>query len=53
MENIIISVLTIAIVGLAALYIVKARKKGTKCIGCPDSATCPHAKNGGCSVNNK
>ncbi len=49
MENIIISVIIIAIVGLAALYIIRAKKKGQKCIGCPDSKTCPHAKNGGCS----
>lgn len=49
MENILISVILIAIVGLAALYIIRAKKKGNKCIGCPDSATCPHAKSGGCS----
>ena len=48
MENIIISVVLILIIGIAVLYIVKAKKKGQKCIGCPDSATCPHAKNGGC-----
>ncbi len=48
MENIIISVILIAIVGFAVLYIVKAKKKGQKCIGCPDSKTCPHAQNGGC-----
>ena len=30
----------LAIVGGAALYIYKAKKKGAKCIGCPDSKTC-------------
>ena len=49
MENIIISVIIIAIVGLAVLYIFRAKRKGQKCIGCPDSKTCPHACNGGCS----
>ncbi len=28
------------IVGLAMLYIVKAKKSGQKCIGCPYSKTC-------------
>lgn len=36
------------IVGGAALYIIRAKKKGTACIGCPDAKTCPHAKNGKC-----
>ncbi len=53
MENIIISVIVIAIVGLVTFYIVREKKKGRKCIGCPDGATCPHAKNGGCSCNNE
>lgn len=30
------------VVGLVAAYIIKARKSGKKCIGCPD---------GGCSSN--
>ena len=29
-----------AIVGLASGYLRKARKKGVKCMGCPDSSTC-------------
>lgn len=53
MENIIISVILITILGLVTLYIIKEKKKGRKCIGCPDSKTCPHAKNGGCSIENK
>ena len=28
------------IVGGAVAYIVRAKKKGQKCIGCPDSKTC-------------
>lgn len=51
MENIIISVIIIAAVAFAAWYIIKEKKKGNKCIGCPDSKTCPHAKNGGCLHN--
>ena len=36
-----------AIVGGAVAYIVKAKKSGQKCIGCPDSKTC--SSSGGCS----
>ena len=35
MENIIITAIIVAIVALAILYIVKEKKKGKKCIGCP------------------
>lgn len=40
MENIIILLVVGLIVGCAAGYIYKEKKKGVKCIGCPDSATC-------------
>ena len=36
------------IMGVAVAYIIKAKKSGRKCIGCPDSKTCSH-KCGGCS----
>ena len=37
----IIAILVIAlIVGGSAAYIIKAKKSGKKCIGCPDSAAC-------------
>ncbi len=28
------------IIGLVVFYIHRAKKKGAKCIGCPDGATC-------------
>lgn len=40
MTDIIISVMLIVIVGSAVGYIIKAKKSGKKCIGCPDSGTC-------------
>lgn len=46
--NIIIAAVVLAIVALAVFYIIKAKKSGKKCIGCPDSASCS-AKEGGCS----
>lgn len=30
----------VAIVGSASLYIIKAKKSGRKCIGCPNGGTC-------------
>ena len=44
-DCIIIAVIA-AILGLAGLYIYKAKKSGKKCIGCPDGASC--AAKGGC-----
>ena len=40
MENIIVLLILGLILGCAAGYVYKERKKGVKCIGCPDSATC-------------
>lgn len=40
MTNILIIAVVGLIVGLAAGYIYKSKKKGVKCIGCPDSGTC-------------
>ena len=48
-----IALLLIAlIVGGATAYIIKEKKKGRKCIGCPHSATC-HAlrEKGGCNCS--
>ena len=43
-SNIIAILAIVLIVGGAVAYIVRAKKSGRKCIGCPDSATC--GKNG-------
>ncbi|MCR5703264.1 MAG: FeoB-associated Cys-rich membrane protein [Eubacterium sp.] len=40
MENIIISIILVLIVGFAIFYIVKEKKKGRRCIGCPSSGKC-------------
>ena len=36
MDNIIVAVILLLIVGLSAAYVIKAKKSGRKCIGCPD-----------------
>lgn len=41
-----IAILIIAlIIGLAILYIIKAKKSGQKCIGCPHGKTCGKKQN--------
>ena len=45
----IIAIIAIAlIIGLAVAYIIRAKKSGKKCIGCPDGGSCTK---GGCSGN--
>ena len=40
MQNAILIIVLILILGLALAYIIKSKKKGQKCIGCPYSSTC-------------
>jgi len=40
MENLVVVVILVLILGGAAFYIYKAKKSGAKCIGCPDAKTC-------------
>ena len=40
MVDLIAIVVIAAIVGIAAGYIYKEKKRGAKCIGCPDSGSC-------------
>ena len=48
MENVILIVILLAIVGLAAGYVIRAKKRGQKCIGCPDSGCKCSGKCGSC-----
>ncbi len=51
MENVIIIVVLVAILGGAIAYIVKAKRSGVKCIGCPSGGSCGQKKGscGGCN----
>ena len=40
MENIIIIAIVALIIISAAAYVIKAKKSGKKCIGCPDGCSC-------------
>ena len=47
LETIIVIAVLVLIIGGAAAYIIKEKKSGTKCIGCPYSKECSSHKNGG------
>lgn len=49
MTDIIVIAVIVVILGAAVRYIVKAKKSGKKCIGCPDSGKC----SGGCGCCEK
>lgn len=51
MDNFVVIAIIVAILALVILYIVKAKKSGIKCIGCPDAKTC-QSRAGGCSSCN-
>lgn len=50
MANAIVVLIVVLILGAAITYIVKAKKAGVKCIGCPAGGTCSGHCNG-CSGN--
>lgn len=50
MDNLIIIAVLAVIIGLASGYIYKEKKRGVKCIGCPDGGSCG-GNCGGCSGN--
>ncbi len=58
MENLILAIVIIAILGLSIGYIVNAKRKGVKCIGCPAggcsgscSGHCHEGSEESCSCN--
>ena len=46
MANIVAGAVVLLLVGLALLYVYRAKKSGRKCIGCPYAKNC--GKDGGC-----
>lgn len=51
MDNFIIIAVLAVILGVAIAYVVKQKKKGVKCIGCPDGEDCRKNAESGCSGN--
>lgn len=50
MTDILIILLVAVIIGSAAFYVIRAKKRGQKCIGCPYAKD---AANGGCPCHQK
>jgi hypothetical protein len=46
MKNVIAILVIALILALAITYIVRQKKKGIKCIGCPSAKNCPHSGKG-------
>ncbi|MBQ9992020.1 MAG: FeoB-associated Cys-rich membrane protein [Firmicutes bacterium] len=40
MDDLILAAILILVLGTATAYIIRAKKRGVKCIGCPSSGTC-------------
>ena len=53
MKDLILAALLLIIIGSAIIYIIRAKRRGAKCIGCPSATTCTAdsdaACNGDCS----
>ena len=47
MVNVIVAVILLIIIGAAIAYIIKEKKRGVKCIGCPAGGSC----SGNCAGN--
>lgn len=45
MTNVLLIIALLLIIGAAVIYIIKAKKRGVKCIGCPAGGSC----NGHCN----
>ena len=50
MGEIIAIAIIAVIVGGAIFYVIKAKKSGKKCIGCPDGCSCNGSCSGSCST---
>jgi len=53
MENAVVIVILVAIAAAIVWYLVRAKKRGETCIGCPYAKQCGGKCNGGCSGESK
>ena len=49
MKDVLIIAVLVVIIGLAAWYMIRAKKKGVKCIGCPEGSKCGQSACAGCT----
>lgn len=50
MGNIIVSIIILSIIVTASVYIINAKRKGVKCVGCPHGGS-TDPKNNSCSCS--
>ena len=48
MENVIVVLILVAIAAGIIWYLIRAKKRGEKCVGCPYAKQCGSKCNGGC-----
>ena len=48
LADIIVGLVVLLAVGAAAAYIIREKKKGVMCIGCPEGGACARKGKGGC-----
>ena len=51
MEDGIVLLIILAVVGLIVLYLISAKKSGKKCIGCPYANDCKNKRSCSCKNN--
>ena len=51
MQSIVVALVILAIVGAAAGYVYREKKRGVKCVGCPHAKECA-AKRKSCGCGN-
>lgn len=42
MVNTILAIILVIVIGTAAGYLIRAKKRGVTCIGCPSGCSCSH-----------
>ena len=52
-KDIVVIFVLALVIGLAVFYIVKKKKSGAKCIGCPYGESCGKKGTSGCNCNNE
>ncbi|MBQ2803004.1 MAG: FeoB-associated Cys-rich membrane protein [Lachnospiraceae bacterium] len=48
MANLVVAAVVLFVIGAAVAYIIKEKKKGTRCIGCPMAGQCARKCAGQC-----
>ena len=51
MKNVVVVLILLAIAAGIIWYLIRAKKRGQSCIGCPYSKQCSGKCNGGCSCD--